>query len=176
MSARVTAGEVAVEGDACIRLHSDDHPAYARALRRLGRRAGGRPIHHQVTASTEPRTPANPLFPVNLADLLLRHCGANHRRETIAFSKRRQAAIERLAIFTVWRNAIKARREKRPGETAAMRAGVLAKPIDWETVFQRRMFPRRKLLPGIWRSYYWRRVRTPVLGDRQAGHHLRYAF
>jgi hypothetical protein len=176
MATRATMGSVAQQDGAGIRLHSDDHPAYARALRRLRRRPDCPPIQHRVTASTEPRTPANPLFPVNLADLLLRHCGANHRRETIAFSKRRQAAIERLAIFTVWRNVIKSRREKRPGETAAMRAGVLARRIDWETIFRRRLFPRRKLLPGVWWSYYWRRVQTQVLGTRQAGHHLRYAF
>jgi len=35
---------------------------------------------------------------VNLADLLLRHTGANHKRETIAFSKRRQGALYRVAI------------------------------------------------------------------------------
>jgi hypothetical protein len=38
-------------------------------------------------------TAQNPLFPVNLADLLLRHSSANHKRETIAFSKRRQGAM-----------------------------------------------------------------------------------
>jgi hypothetical protein len=176
MLAGRTVGAAEEQGDAGIRLHSDDHPAYRRAVRRLRNRPGGPPLRHRVTSSTEPRTHANPLFPVNLADLLLRHCGANHRRETIAFSKRRQAAIERVAIFTVWRNSIKSRREKRPGETAAMRAGVLEKPIDWGTVFRRRLFPRRGLLPGTWWSYYWRRVRTPALGDRQAGHRLCFAF
>jgi hypothetical protein len=176
MPARVQPERVGEADDPCFHLHSDEHPAYARAVRRLRCRTVCPRLHHRTTASTEPRTLANPLFSVNLADLLLRHCGANHRRETIAFSKRRQAAIERLAIFTVWRNAIKSRREKRPGETAAMRAGVLARPIGWKAVFRRRLFPRRKLLPGVWWSYYWRRVQTPMLGDRQAGHRLRYAF
>jgi transposase-like protein len=157
-------------------LHSDDHPAYGRAVRRLRDEVGEVVILHQITPSTEPRTCANPLFPVNLADLLLRHCGANHRRETIAFSKRRQAAIERLAIFTVWRNAIKWRREKRPGRTAAMQAGILETPLTWGQLFGRRLFPHRRLLPGSWWDYYWRRIRTPALGETQVEHRLGYAF
>ncbi|MFH1834464.1 MAG: hypothetical protein ABH877_05515 [bacterium] len=175
MPARGCLGPEGGDGQPSISLHSDDHPAYRRALRRLRRTTPGPVIDHQVTPSTDPRTCANPLFPVNLADLLLRHCGANHRRETIAFSKRRQAAIERLAVFTVWRNCIKSRREKQPGETAAMRAGVLDRRLGWEEVFRRRLFPCRSLLPGVWWSYYWRRVRTLALGNRQSEHRLRYA-
>ena len=159
-----------------VQLHSDDHPAYGRALRRLRPEFPGARILRRVTPSTDPRSRANPLFSVNLADLLLRHHGANHRRETIAFSKRRQAMIERLAVFTVWRNYLKWRREKQPGETAAMRAGILDRRIAWEEVFGHRLFPRRRLLPGAWESYYWRRVRTRALGDQQSGHHPRYAF
>jgi hypothetical protein len=157
-------------------LHSDDHPAYRRALRRLRRPHPTPPLQHVVTSSTERRTTSNPLFPVNLADLLLRHGQANHRRETIAFSKRRQGALERLAIFTVWRNAIKRRREKRGEETAAMSAGVLERPLHWAEVFRRRRFPRRQLLPGSWKQYYWRKVKTVALGARQTEHRLRYAF
>ena len=157
-------------------LHSDDHPAYRRALRRLRRQPATPHIRHQVTSSTERRTTSNPLFPVNLADLLVRHSQAAHRRETIAFSKRRQGAIERLAIFTVWRNAIKRRREKEAGETAAMAAGVLDRPWRWAEVFAERQFPSRERLPGPWWSYYWRRVITLALGGRQTEHRRKYAF
>jgi len=159
-----------------LHLHSDEHPAYRRAIRRLQDTDPGLRVRHDVTPSTAPRTTANPLCAVNLADLLLRHCGANHRRETIAFSKRRQAAIERLAVFLVWRNAIKWRREKKPGETAAMRAGLARRRLSWSDVFARRLFPRRNALPGVWWSYYWRKVRTAVLGSRQARHTLKFAF
>jgi transposase-like protein len=157
-------------------LHSDDHPAYRRALHRLATMPGSPVFQHRVTSSTERRTPHNPLFPVNLTDLLLRHGQANHRRETIAFSKRRQAAIERLAVFTVWRNAIKSRREKLPGETAAMAAGLLDRPWSWTRVFRTRKFPRREDLPGLWWSYYWRRIKTAALGSGQSEHRLKYAF
>ncbi len=157
-------------------FHSDDHPAYGRSFSRLHREYPHLRLHRLVTPSTDPRSRANPLFPVNLADLLLRHHGANHRRETIAFSKRRQAMIERLALFTVWRNYIKSRREKKPGETAAMRAGILDRRLHWDDLFRERYFPRRHLLPGVWWKYYWRRVRTLALGDRQTTHDRRFAF
>jgi len=157
-------------------LHSDDHPAYRRALRRLRAEVPTRTFRHQVTPSTTRRTTRNPLFPVNLADLLLRHGQASHRRETIAFSKRRQGALERLAIFTVWRNVIKRRREKRRDQTTAMAAAILDRPLRWPEVFGARKFPRRSLLPSPWWTYYWRRVKTLPLGDRQTEHRLRRAF
>jgi len=116
------------------------------------------------------------LFPVNLADLLLRHSEADHRRETIAFDKRRQGGLERMAIFVVWRNLIKWRRENQPGETAAMAAGVVQRRWRWSEVFARRRFPRRAELPGSWWSYYWRRVKTAALGERQTENLLKFAF
>ena len=166
----------ATAGSGELEWHSDDHPAYPRAAGRLAGESGVPRLRHQVTPSTDARTPANPLFAVNLADLLLRHCGANHRRETIAYDRRRQGGMERLAIFLVWRNAIKWRREKEPGETAAMRAGILSRGWSWRDVFRCRLFPRERQLPGVWWDYYWRRVRTAALGDRQTENRARYAF
>jgi hypothetical protein len=155
-------------------LHSDDHPAYRRALRRL--EAEGLVFAHHVTPSRERRTTHNPLFPVNLADLLLRHGQANHRRETIAFSKRRQGVIGRCALFLFWRNWVKSRRENQPGETPAMRLGLAPRPLSWRNLLRRRRFPREGLLPGPWKDYYWHRVKTLALGDRQREHRLTYAF
>lgn len=158
-------------------LHSDDHPAYRRALRRLKREEPHlAPIDHHVTSSQQRRTADNPLFPVNLADLLARHASANHRRETIAYSKRRQAALERAAIFTVWRNCIKKRRENGGEESAAMRAGVLRRMLRWGELLRRRLFPGHVSLPGVWAQYYWRKVQTAVLGEHQVSHDCRYAF
>jgi transposase-like protein len=161
-------------------LHSDDHPAYHRALRRLKRQSAAArervPIQCQVTSSKERRTTSNPLFPVNLADLLLRHSNANHRRETIAFSKRRQAAIERLAVFCVWRNYVKRRREKGRRESAGMWLGLVERMLDWREILRRRLFPGPEDLPGPWADYYWRRVPTVALGSRQTRHVCRYAF
>jgi hypothetical protein len=162
--------------DGPLTLHSDDHPAYRRALRTLRTESGGPRVCHCITSSLARRTTRNPLFPVNLADLLLRHGSANHRRETIAFSKRRQAACERAAIFLVWRNYIKRWSEKAGKETAAMRAGILTRPLEWKEILRRRLFPSHRDLPADWREYYERRVRTLVLGDGQSSHALTYAF
>jgi len=154
-------------------LHSDDHPAYRSALRRL---PPGLWLRHCITPSCRPRTQSNPLFPVNLTDLLLRHGSANHHRETIAFSKRRQAALERVAVFMVWRNYIKRRRENGTAETAAMAAGCMGRPISWIDVLRRRLFPGRTQLSAPWQDYYWRRVKTAALGQRQATHAARFAI
>ena len=86
-----------------VTLHSDEHPAYKRAFRRVE----AVKITHRTTSSKAARTAGNPLFPVNRVDLWTRHNGANHRRETIAYSKRRQAVMERFAILTVWLNYMK---------------------------------------------------------------------
>ena len=158
-------------------LHSDDHPAYPRALARLRQSVAPRPaIEHHVTSATERRTRSNPLFPVNLTDLLHRHLSANHRRETIAFSKRRQAALERAALVGVWRNCIKRQRENGPAETCAMRAGLMPEPSGWSRILRRRLFPHHSALPASWAEYYWRRVKTAIYGERQATHACLYAF
>jgi hypothetical protein len=140
------------------RIDSDDHPAYPRALRRLA----GRRIRHRVTSSRVPRTPRNPLFPVNLMDLLIRHSSANHKRETIAFSKRRQSAVERLAIFQVWRNTMKSLSERRQDATPA------------DDVLAKRLFPTRIRLPAALEPYYRRSVPTRHL-PRIHQHRLQYA-
>jgi hypothetical protein len=156
-------------------LHSDDHPAYARGLRTLRADPACPTIVHRVTSSRERRTTSNPLFPVNLTDLRIRHGQANHRRETIAYSKRRQRALERMAVFAVWMNCLKRRREKRDQQTSAMAVGLLDRPLTWRDVLRQRLFPARHRLCDAWRAYYRAEVRTAALGDLQAIHTARYA-
>src|SRR6188474_889591 len=103
-------------------IRSDEHPAYPRALRRLA----GYSLRHECTPSVAARTTGNPLFPVNLLDLLLRHNSANHKRETIAFSKRHQGVIERAALLILWRNFTKPFSENHDRGTPAMRIGLCA--------------------------------------------------
>jgi transposase-like protein len=140
-----------------VELHTDDHPAYPRALRSVG---GGRRFDHRVTPGRASRTVRNPLFAVNLLDLLIRHSSANHKRETIAFSKRRQGAIDRLWVFAVWRNAIKSWSERRRDASPAQRLGLLPRRLTAEDVLAERLFPSRIPLPVRWATYYWRRVPT----------------
>ena len=152
------------------RVRSDDHRAYPPALRRLACRC-----IHEVTSSKERRTARNPLFEINLVDGLIRHSQANHRRETWAYSKRRQGSSDRLAIFAVWRNYLKLRWEKRCQKTPAMLKGLLERRWTVEDVLKERLFRTRIALSERWASYYDREVVTPALG-RNRPHELKYAY
>jgi transposase-like protein len=151
-------------------IESDLHTVYPRAFDRLTDRR----IRHQTTSSKESRTPQNPLFPANLADLLLRHASANHKRETIAFSKRRQGALYRAAIWAVWRNFMKARSENRRDAPPAVALGLLPRRLLAREILAERRFPwRQQLGPWLERCYF-ARIPTRALA-RCRSHTLRYA-
>ena len=151
-------------------VRSDDHPAYRRPI------AGSRcRIRHEVTSSLKRRDGNNELCEVNLLDAWLRHGSANHKRETIAWSKRRQRAMERLAIVLVDRNYIRSRIKKRGGPTPGMLRGITDRKLAVEEVLTGRRFPARTALPGIWASYYRGTVLTRALPVNRA-HTLKYAY
>ena len=152
-------------------VHSDEHAAYPRALRALR----GYAIRHERTSSLEARTAGNPLFPVNRLDGSLRHNGANHKRETIAFSKLHQSVVERAAWLIVWQNLAKPFSERHGGATPAMRAGLADRRFTVEELLERRRFPSHVQLPAEYAAYYRGEVRTaPVTNQRR--HRLRLAF
>jgi len=162
--------EATLQGLDEVVIRTDDHRAYPRAFEVLEGR-----VEHQVTSSRERRTTHNPLFEINLLDLLIRHSQANHRRETLAWSKRRQGSADRLALFLVWRNYVKWRWEKRSRKTPAMLKGILATRLRIGDILETRLFPSRIRLGRRWAEYYRRLVTTPVLGANRR-HTLRYAF
>lgn len=157
-------------------LHSDEHPAYRRALGVVRRERRCPKIVHIQTSSLARRSTSNPLFPVNLADMRIRHGQANHRRETIAFSKRRQRAMERQAVFTVWANYIKKKSEKKDVTTSAMEVGIVGGPLSWKGILKKRIFPAHVNLCREWRAYYAGRVKTLALGAQQNEHRFRFAI
>ena len=161
---------VAVPQSTSLTVHSDQHAAYPRAFRRLPHA-----IEHHAVSSRRCRTVRNPLFVVDLLDLLVRHGGANHKRETIAFSKRRQGAAERMAINQVWRNFMKktCERESDSACPAQLREHV-SRRLTLDDVLWRRLFPSLVPLPSPLDDYYWRRVPTRQIpnGTRHA---LKYA-
>jgi len=161
---------VVLKGRTQATVYSDDHPAYRRSIKSLKQA-----IEHVVTPGSEHRNPANDLWEVNLLDLLIRHCGANHKRETIAWSKRRQTSSERLAVFLVWRNYMKGRREKERGSpTPAMERGLVSKALTADDILSGRIFRDYVELPGRWADYYDRKVQTRALTINR-GHNLSYA-
>ena len=154
-----------------IELHTDEHLDYPRALQRLPQLE----VRHRTISARAARTPQHPLFAINLLDLLIRHSGANHKRETIAFAKRRQMAIWRLWLMLVWRNYMKWVSERRRKTTAAMRLGIWAGKLQASRLLAKRLFVSRVGLPERWRTYYWGRTQTRTIPNGR-DHRRRYAF
>ncbi len=162
--------KVVTGGQQRVTVLSDEHRTYPRVLRKLQCE-----VIHLVTSSRARRDAGNPLFPINLTDNLVRHSSANHKRETIAWSKRRQASAERLAVFLVWRNYMKGRREKvRGSPTPAEARGMMDHRVEVAELLERRLFVSRIRLPARWAEYYERAVSTRVL-PLQRRHELKYA-
>ena len=153
-----------------VELHTDEHADYPRALRRLGHLR----VRHLTTSSRAARTAHNPLFAINLLDLLIRHSGANHKRETIAFAKRRQMAVWRLWVMLVWRNYLKWVSERKALDTPAMRLGLLERRLRVPDLLRERLFVTRVGLPERWQKYYWGKIQTRLL-PQGGEHRLRYA-
>jgi transposase-like protein len=151
-------------------FRSDEHSDYPRALARLE----GYAIRHEMTPSVQARTAGNPLFPVNRLDLLLRHNSANHKRETIAFSKRNMGAIGRAAWLLLWQNFSKPFSERHGGGTPAMRLGLTDRPVPIRELLRERLFPNRVDLPPEWARYYWGEVRTRRIANERR-HRLKLA-
>ncbi len=163
--------EDVVPGGGSAVIRSDEHLAYPRAIRRVKERK----LRHEVTSSKAARTPSNPLFPVNRQDLMLRHSGANHRRETIAFSKLRASVIERGYLQAVFMNYCKSFSEKRQDATPAQRLGLTAEKLSWRDVLRERLHAARVGMGGLHERYYRRQVPTRRI-PQMRGHQLRYAF
>jgi len=153
-----------------LELHTDEHKAYPRAIRALTHLQ----VNHRTISSRAARNAQNPLFPINLLDLLIRHSGSNHKRESIAFSKRRQSACERLWVFLVDRNYVSSFSQKHPGESPAMRLGMVDRLITIREILGRRRFPSLIELPKRWAVHYWRLTPTRRIPRVQV-HRLNYA-
>ena len=151
-------------------IRSDDHRAYPRAIAAVC--AG---VTHRITSSQERRDQRNPLFEINLLDLMIRHSTAAHKRETIAYPKRRQASVDKLSIFQVWRNYIKRRHEKGPRVTPAMLLGLASRPWRIRDLLGRRLFFENTPLSARWQQYYRREIETRALPVNRK-HALKYAF
>ena len=152
-------------------IFSDDHPTYRRSIRSLATH-----VDHRITPGKNHRDKSNSLWEVNLLDLLIRHCNANHKRETIAWSKRRQASAERLVILLIWRNYMKGRQEKKRGSpTPAMERGMMDSHLKTGEFLSERIFRTRIELPPRWSQYYERTVKTRGL-EKQRSHQLKFAF
>ena len=162
--------QVALDGAVSATVYSDLHPAYPGSLKRVAAE-----VTHLRTDSKLHRGIHNPLFEVNRLDMLIRHGSSNHKRETIAYSKRRQASAERLAIQQLWLNTMKWRSENRPGRTPAMELGWLDHRLEVAEILNERIFRAHVELPPRWAKYYERTVETRAIVHNRR-HALKYAF
>jgi len=153
-----------------LELHTDQHTSYPRAVLRLRHLS----ITHHTVSSRAARTPQNPLFAINLVDLKMRHGGANHKRETIAFSKRRASAAYRMAHFLVWRNWVRPFSERKGGPSPAMRLGLTDRLLTVPDILKQRLFPERIPLPERWQAYYRKDIQTRAI-PKGTTHRLKYA-
>lgn len=151
-------------------LRTDEHQSYSRSTKRLT----DRNFQHEQTSSKAARTTRNPLFPVNLSDMLLRHCSSNHKRETIAFSKRRQSMMYRAAIWQVWRNFMKDRSENAKRGTPAMALGLVKNEMRVEQILSHRLFHRDFRLSKWLENCFFGRIRTRAF-ERCTAHTAKYA-
>jgi len=153
-----------------VTVFTDEHNQYTRPLQKFGGQ-----VTHLRTHSKKHRNHHNNLFAVNRLDMMLRHGSKNHTRETIAFSKRRQAGMERAAVFAVYMNFGMDRRQRGVKNlTPAMVRGVVDRKLAYDDIFSCRLFVFRFELPEKWKEYYFREVVTRAL-PRNKGHTLRYA-
>ena len=106
---------------------------------------------------------------------MIRHSSAQHKRETIAYAKRRQSAALQLGVFLVWKNYLKNRYEKGCRVTAGMLSGLTAERWWPEQVLAERLFRTRITLPARWGEYYDGLIRTRALGVNRR-HDLKYAY
>jgi transposase-like protein len=167
-----------------LHLVCDGHPAISRAVRRhpqadridLGcypnptaqqRRDGSKTAHRRDTK----------MFAVDLLHKIVRHSSANHKRETIAFSRRLNAAMERFFVTVVWRNFIQPKSERRrcSSPTPAMQVGLTGERWSWKRLLSKRLFFDRIELSEVRARLYRREWITPVLASN-ARHQARLAF
>ena len=153
-----------------VTVFTDQHKQYIRPLLKYGDQ-----VTHIKTSSKDHRGHNNNLFAINRHDMMLRHGSKNHTRETIAFSKRRQAGIYRAAVFSTYMNFMMDRRQRGSKDyTSAMARGVVDRKLSYSDIFECRLFVSHLDLPRRWRQYYFGVTVTRAL-PRNKGHTLKYA-
>ena len=170
--------------DRSLTLYTDGHASYVHALREHPARSC---FHHLATPNPKRGPKGSPpskealerdarMFPSDRLHALVRHSAKHHTRETIAFSRRVNAALERGFVTAIWRDFIKGRSERQPDpRTPAMLLGLARTPWSWSWVLGKRLFPAHADLPESWMALYRRDFTTPELG-RNSRHDLVHAY
>jgi len=148
-------------------LHTDEHPAYRPALRRLSERDGFPAVSHLRTSSKERRDGNNPLASVNYMDMLLRKDLANHRRRTICHARNDRNMLARVALYMVTHNFYKPRSiTDKAAQSAERHYDALGlsqqKVLFWKALFtSQRFFLSKVQLPEYFLKVWRRQTETP---------------
>ena len=161
---------LAVRSPQEVKALTDKHLAYPKAFD-----AAPHEVEHVTFTSRRDRGAGNPLQAVDHVDRMIRHSNANHKRETIAFSKRRQGAMERMAVMVAWLNFTKRRSEKDlSSPTPAQEMGLRSAATTQEEFLRRRLFPSLVTLPDDMKQVYDRNLPTRQIPNGTT-HRLAYA-
>ena len=154
---------------------ADEHQAYPRE--RWPTLEGPQDLHARAdeleAKARTTRESAVPREPVRPADPALAARTTSGR--TIAFSKRRQSAMYRMAIWAVWRNYVKDRSENRAKGTPAQALGIAKRALSVREVLARRRFPEREKISGWLAECYFGRIPTRAIENCRV-HEARYAI
>ena len=140
-------------------IDTDYHPLYPAVLRgdaAMAHFSLAALLTHRRTRSTVQRDTANPLFPVNLIDRLLRHRIKEHTRETIAIGRNATMQMHRAWIFAYDHNYCQPRRVASGlSITRGEHFGIDARSLS---AVRRRFFTSRIDLSSVMASESIRRV------------------
>lgn len=137
-----------------LEILSDQHFAYRRAIECDLK---GFPIEHGTISSKAYRDFKNILFPVNHADLLIRHQSAAFKRETIAFSKTHARMCQKFLLFMIDKNYMRpqftkkhVRRPRVHRESPAQYLKLTTKILEFSDFFDELRTQKQVPLPEEW--------------------------
>ena len=156
-----------------IRLDTDENPLYPSLIdsdlaMRWHRQAGRLTV--EQTPGSAPRTVANPLFPVNYVDRMIRHRIKEHTRESIALGRNSTMQMLRMWIFAWDHNVRQPYRVNDLGcECRAIEAGVSRTTVARirREFYTRRRSVRGRLVPESMRRVWLCRLETPPVRWRK---------
>lgn len=131
-----------------IRIATDKKTSYPRAIREV---FGERLVVHTRTNSREPRTTANPLFPIHLTEAFARDLMGRLRRHSWLVSKRRRWLDCALHVFLAYRNLVR-RWRNRSEESPAQLLGFVPRRLTFQELVSWRQDSERRSLHPLTRS------------------------
>jgi transposase-like protein len=117
-----------------LRITTDEKKTYPILIREML----GEDIHHETVSSRAPRNAANPLFPINHLEAMIRYGVSRFIRRSWCAAKRAASVSLHLAIYSCWKNLVR-RRTNEDDESAAMMLGLTRRRLTPNELFEWRL-------------------------------------